>query len=253
MASTSATNSSQSDQVATDVAFSRIRAAVRSHNSPTQWKSDTEIVEDIVKILTEYDATTLGTNSGQGSKNIDDDLDILGDNDAEVIIAPVWKPLFSLWNDTEILLQDSAVEPAWQPGLQASSLISSHPRDFAPYDHHIDEIETFEKDLLEAKSCSDVIPVRYTKVEVILITWKDNDDIAEEVEEEVKELTKLFKKLNYTIKPYRIPDINCQNNLLFEVLSFLKPHQNDPSDETLLIVYYNGHGSIRGDTSYWHP
>ena len=141
----------------------------------------------------------------------------------------------------------------WQLRTQLPASVRTHPQDFEPFGHHLKDLKTFKNDLISATRLSREIKPTYKKVEVFLITWEENDDIKEEVEGEVGALKKLFGELNYHVTPFAIPNIDSQNELQFEVLNFLRAHKKDPPGETLFIVYYTGHGSIRDNACYWHP
>jgi hypothetical protein len=141
----------------------------------------------------------------------------------------------------------------WQLQTRLPASVRTHPQDFEPFGHHLKDLKTFKNDLISATKLSRETKPLYKKVEVFLITWEENDDIKEEVEGEVDALTKLFGELNYHVTPFAIPNIDSQNELQFEVLNFLRAHKKDPPGETLLIVYYTGHGSIRDNACYWHP
>jgi hypothetical protein len=145
-----------------------------------------------------------------------------------------------------------AVEAPWANQL---STLRTHPGDYEPYNYHIDKISAFEKDLIQAQKSSSETDVVYTNVEVLLLTWEAgvDDDIREEVDADTKALTELFKELKYTITPYAIPWLNSRNRLQRAVLKFLEKYEDAPEGETLFIIYYNGHGSIRNKASFWHP
>ncbi len=105
---------------------------------------------------------------------------------------------------------------------------------------------------MAAKKCSDAEKPAYKKVEVLLITWAESD-MEDELEIETKALTELFNELHYHINRYRIPFHNARNHLQYEVLNFLRTYEKGPADETLFLIYYTGHGSVRHDACYWHP
>lgn len=81
---------------------------------------------------------------------------------------------------------------------------------------------------------------RYEAVNVLLISWKDDDtDSATEIEQ----LQTLFQEtFNYTARPYQIPSTNSQASLNLQIASFL--HSFTGSDN-LLVIYYGGHGGPR--------
>lgn len=147
---------------------------------------------------------------------------------------------------------DAVQDARWQSRARIPLETQTHPKSFAPYTHHIEDLKSFKDDLLAAKKCSEVTKPTYTKVEVLLLTWEESD-MMEEIEEEASALTKLFDELNYEVTEIAIPNIDCQNELQLEVLTFLRRHKKNPPGETLIIVYYTGHGSIRNESCYWHP
>jgi Caspase domain len=76
---------------------------------------------------------------------------------------------------------------------------------------------------------------RYLKVEVLLLSWED-DDLG--VVKEVTELQNLFEDLyHYEVQVYQIPNVKPDKELKRRMLQFL---ENDHED-TLLILYYGGH------------
>lgn len=76
---------------------------------------------------------------------------------------------------------------------------------------------------------------RYAKVEVLLLSWKD-DDLG--VAKEVVELQNVFEHLyRYHVQAYQIPNVKPDKELKRRMLEFL---DNDGAD-TLLILYYAGH------------
>ncbi|KAF4451893.1 hypothetical protein F53441_5212 [Fusarium austroafricanum] len=96
---------------------------------------------------------------------------------------------------------------------------------------------------------------RYSEVQVLLIRW-DEDEL--EVEWELNELRRVFNDLyGFTTDKFLIPTQNSHRKLNHKALSFVEEHENE---DTLLIVYYGGHGvinkarqstwSCKGDKSY---
>ncbi|KAI9050986.1 hypothetical protein LZ554_005096 [Drepanopeziza brunnea f. sp. 'monogermtubi'] len=139
-------------------------------------------------------------------------------------------------------------EARWQSIARISLEVQTHPKSFAPYNHHIEDLNSFKDELMAAKKCSEATTPTYTNVEVLLLTWEESD-MTEEIEEETQALASLFG-----VTEVAIPTTNrCQNVLQFRILEFLIQHHDDPSGEILVIVYYTGHGSIRNHSCYWHP
>lgn len=78
--------------------------------------------------------------------------------------------------------------------------------------------------------------IRYSKVEVLLLRWAD-DDLG--VSAELKDLQHVFTDLyHFEVETYDIPSHRPNNALSRRVLDFL---END-REETLFILYYAGHG-----------
>jgi hypothetical protein len=77
---------------------------------------------------------------------------------------------------------------------------------------------------------------RYSRVNVLLTGWKD-DDLN--VDTEIEDLGFLFKdQYGYNVQKYQIPSLKPDRALKDRVLSFLK--EGDKKD-SLLIFYYAGH------------
>ncbi|CAL3963867.1 hypothetical protein PZA11_001366 [Diplocarpon coronariae] len=187
-------------------------------------KTDAETLIEIEQVIQSLEATGLDT-SGEATTQ------------ADSIPPPV----------------NSVEEARWQSRARVPLEVQTHPTSFAPFNHHIEDLKVFKDDLIAAKKCSEVSNPAYTTVEVLLLTWEECDDIQEEIESEIEALARLFKELNYNATQFAIPNIDCQNELQWKVLEFLRQHKNDSPSETLFIVYYTGHGSIRNDSCYWHP
>jgi hypothetical protein len=132
-----------------------------------------------------------------------------------------------------------------------------HPVDFSPYNHHIDKISTFENDLMKAFNSSRSTRVKYKKVEVLLLTWEaaSDDDIRKEVEEDTVALQELFEEIKYDVTTVSITrdSRTCWNKLQRAISRFVEKYEDDENDEVLLLIHYNGHGSIRNGKSFWHP
>ena len=78
---------------------------------------------------------------------------------------------------------------------------------------------------------------RYAAVNVLLISWKDDDTNSAT---EIKQLQTLFKEsFNYTTSWYQIPSKDSQTSLNQLIASFL---HNFGGPDNLLIIYYGGHG-----------
>ncbi|KAF4994037.1 hypothetical protein FGRMN_6071 [Fusarium graminum] len=123
--------------------------------------------------------------------------------------------------------------------------------------HHMGNFEAFVEELqLAAKRAfPNSAYSRYSEIQVLLIRW-DEDEL--EVEWELNELRRVFRDLyGFTTDKFLIPTHNSHRKLTSKVLSFVEEHENE---DTLLIVYYGGHGAInkarqstwscKGDKSY---
>jgi hypothetical protein len=81
---------------------------------------------------------------------------------------------------------------------------------------------------------------RYEKVDVILLSWKDEDPKLP-VSLEIRELADTFANLyGYHVEEFLIPSQDSHNQLQVKILQFLWNH--NPSH--LKIVYYAGHGKL---------
>jgi hypothetical protein len=81
---------------------------------------------------------------------------------------------------------------------------------------------------------------RYAKVDVILLSWEDEDPHLP-VSVEITELASVFTNLyEYQVEQWLIPSDNSHNRLQTKILEFLG--SSDP--EHLKIVYYGGHGKL---------
>lgn len=132
-------------------------------------------------------------------------------------------------------------------------------------DDHVDTFDDFVNDMLAAAKRKKRRQ-RYNRVQVLLISWEDDltetDQKAKElnrlIEEEVRTVHSLFDKaLNFNVNRYAIPlvdsegrDVNWERKVLLKVNGFIDLYDQP---ETLLILYYNGHGSFQQNSCYWHP
>ncbi|CAG7566476.1 unnamed protein product [Fusarium equiseti] len=126
--------------------------------------------------------------------------------------------------------------------------LSTHDTEKAQ--HHMKNFNRFIEDLqASARKAFPNSPYsRYSDVQVLLIQW-DEDEL--QVELELDELEKVFRKqYGFATQTFLIPTANSHRKLNQKVLSFVD--QNEDED-TLLIVYYGGHGSInKARQSTWH-
>lgn len=79
---------------------------------------------------------------------------------------------------------------------------------------------------------------RYSAVNVLVVTWKD-DDIG--VADEVAEVIDHFRQqLNFIVWPYHIPSQSSQSELQVHVAQFIQ--QCGIDEDALVILFYSGHG-----------
>lgn len=90
-------------------------------------------------------------------------------------------------------------------------------------------------------------------------TSEDVKRVNKLIEDEIRTVHKLFEQtLRFSVERYQIPltnpqtkrDYNWQTKVQRKVTEFVD--DNDGPD-TLLILYYNGHGSCHEYSCYWHP
>lgn len=110
---------------------------------------------------------------------------------------------------------------------------------------------------MKAFNNSKTAEVKYTKVEVLLLTWEagDDDDIREEVDEDTAALLELFREINYTVTSVSILRDRRRgwHRLQRDLSKFVDKYEDYPNDDVLFLIHYNGHGSIRNKKSFWHP
>lgn len=81
---------------------------------------------------------------------------------------------------------------------------------------------------------------RYSKVEVILLSWEDEDPKLP-VSLEIMDLAAVFIDIyHYEVQEWQIPSEDSHNQLQSRILTFLG--KSDP--QNLKIVYYAGHGRL---------
>lgn len=210
--------------------ITRIRTAMSRYHTNRDAVENAETLNEIENIL-----------GGPRMPSLD-----LSEDGTTAVIVPETKPV------------NAAEEARWQLQTRLPISVRTHPTNFEPYEHHIEELQTFKDDLLLAKECSERKEANYSKVEVLLITWEKpypkpkRRDIHDDVEKEVAVFTKLLKEVNYNITPFEIPADDSHNELQGKVLDFLRGHKKDVPGDTLFIIYYNGHGSIKDEKCYWH-
>jgi hypothetical protein len=120
---------------------------------------------------------------------------------------------------------------------QDHDLKSPRTHDITCSDHHISDIQKLGEDLNVATQAAwpRRHDIRYTNVQVLLLSWED-DDLG--VSAEIEPLKRLFKERYYfSVEEYKIPSIKPDPALTRRVLKFL----DHDDKETLLILYYGGH------------
>ena len=74
---------------------------------------------------------------------------------------------------------------------------------------------------------------------MLLLSWQD-DSLG--VATEVSELQNVFSHVyRFSTRSWRIPSTGSHNRLAQEMIGFISDHD---TDESLLIVYYGGHGGM---------
>ena len=80
---------------------------------------------------------------------------------------------------------------------------------------------------------------RYQAVNVLLISWAD-DDLG--CGAEIEELGRMFREVFcYAVWPYRIPSLDSQRILGVTVARFIEAYGGE---DKLIIAYYGGHGGM---------
>jgi hypothetical protein len=119
-----------------------------------------------------------------------------------------------------------------------------------PTGHELDRIndhislEHFGKQL--QKAANTIFPdngeraSKYTRVDVILLSWEDEDPRLP-VSEEVKALARTFEDVyGYNVEQWLIPSQQSHIKLQGKILQFL----GDDVPDNLKIIYYAGHGKL---------
>jgi hypothetical protein len=137
----------------------------------------------------------------------------------------------------------SSTERLTQLDLDISTKLNRPPSgyDLDRLNYHV-RLQDFRAELQKAANA--VFPgnqnSRYTKVDVILLSWEDEDPKLP-VSLEIRELADTFTNVyGYYVEEWLIPAEDSHNKLQVKILQFLWNH--DPS--RLIIVYYAGHGKL---------
>lgn len=137
-------------------------------------------------------------------------------------------------------------------------------------DDHIENFDDFVHDLMIAGRKSRTRKPRYSRVQALLLSWhledeQDDDDVTKMnkmIEDEVLAVQGLFQdKLNFSVERVSFPIVDekskkpvySHNKLLGKINDFVDDVDQYKDKDTLLVIYYNGHGSYRADSCYWHP
>jgi len=116
--------------------------------------------------------------------------------------------------------------------------------DISNASYHVKDVEALGKVLTEAGNAA--FPnrgrSRYKEAHVLLLSWED-DDLG--VIDEVNDLQDVFRQsYNYETEVWKIPGTRSHNSLATRILQFLADYE---ARDSLLIVYYGGHGLMNDD------
>ena len=88
-------------------------------------------------------------------------------------------------------------------------------------------------------------PAAYAAVKVLMICWEHPDE--REFETQLKALEKELREYKFDVDPpFKIPTKNPQRQLDQRMHKFLEYESN----ETLLVIYYGGHGINNQDKNH---
>lgn len=91
---------------------------------------------------------------------------------------------------------------------------------------------------------SDGVSVSYTKAEALLISWKDGGKDQQTFNDQRDKLGDELRAYNYRVETFDIPSFKPYQTLFLKLHHFLR--HDDP--QTLLVVYYGGHGERNADS-----
>ena len=116
--------------------------------------------------------------------------------------------------------------------------------DISSASYHVKDVQALGKVLTEAGNAA--FPnrgrSRYKEAHVLLLSWED-DDLG--VIDEVNDLQDVFRQsYNYETEVWKIPGTRSHNSLATRILQLLADHE---ARDSLLIVYYGGHGLMNDD------
>lgn len=105
------------------------------------------------------------------------------------------------------------------------------------------------KELMKAGTRDQLHKPRYKNVAMLVLTWEDNDLL--EVVGEVEQFMDLFRsKFHFHVEEFAIPSKKNATKIVEQEITRFKV---DFDEDTLMIIYYNGHGIIKENKSFWYP
>jgi hypothetical protein len=116
------------------------------------------------------------------------------------------------------------------------------------------------KDTLNAALAKQLNEGHYDEVKVLLLNWKDNDiglkkpEAGSLILDETKMLMEVFQKYyRYDTEHYLIPSVNPQTKLQTRLSIIIEgiTDQKSMGKKPLLILYYNGHGTMKDGKLIW--
>ena len=118
--------------------------------------------------------------------------------------------------------------------------------DISNASYHVKDIQALGDELTAAANGAfpnrGVGTSRYKGAHVLLLSWEE-DSLG--VIKEIQELEDVFRNdYHYDTEEWRIPSVRSHNSLAAKILGFLDDHE---SKDSLLIVYYGGHGEMNDD------
>lgn len=116
--------------------------------------------------------------------------------------------------------------------------------DISNASYHVKDVKALGKVLTEAGNAA--FPnrgrARYQEAHVLLLSW-EHDNLG--VIDEVNNLQDVFRQnYNYETEVWQIPSTRSHNTLATRILQYLADYE---ARDSLLIVYYGGHGLMNDD------
>ncbi|KAF2186442.1 hypothetical protein K469DRAFT_686852 [Zopfia rhizophila CBS 207.26] len=161
-------------------------------------------------------------------------------------MAPAVQPRGKMPSSTDTLQVETKCDDCTaQPEAQNDALTPTPvtPEVVRFHERHVHEFrKTFDENMQNK-------PVKHDQVFVLLLSWADElDDLK--VEPEVKKLQQLFTtQYGFEVTWEKLDHKRPQQQLNFYLASFILNHD---SRNTLLIIYYAGHGSYRDNGVHLH-